>query len=241
MAGRGQRRRPSILVKADLVLGPISGPPGKSSDYSPGTTILFTRTILSQRVPLGEESWGHAECTLKCHLIPHQKGLQQGAKRATRSGPQRRCQPKKSGGQGQGKNTQRGSVHQRLARDSACPGSQSCGRALWLSELQAALSTAPCRAHGDPAFCMALQHNLFQLSNNPGGGYGPTEEERRQRGKALAQGHIEPRWLDFRTAPWPSACPGSAGRGGSAPAEKGTSFKCWNIHLKLFYLEIISN
>lgn len=28
--------------------------------------------------------------------------------------------------------------------------------------------------------------------------------------------------------------------GGSAPAEKGTSFK-WNIHLKLFYLEIISD
>lgn len=51
---------------------------------------------------------------------------------------------------------------------------------------------------------------------------------------------LNPDGLISELPPGLAACPGSPGRGGSAPAEKGTSFK-WNIHLKLFYLEIISD
>lgn len=36
--------------------------------YSPGIRVLFTGTILSLRVLLGEESRGHSQSILKCHI-----------------------------------------------------------------------------------------------------------------------------------------------------------------------------
>ena len=95
----------------------------------------------------------------------------------------------------------------------------------WLSEPQAALSSAPRRAQGDPALPTASQHNLRAKpgQHSASGGQQPVRWEHRQRREALAQGHTEPRCLISELPPGLAACPGSSGRGGSAPAEKGTS------------------
>lgn len=107
----------------------------------------------------------------------------------------------------------------------------------WLSEPQAALSSAPHRAQGDPALPTAGQLNLRAKPglHSVSLVQQPVRWEHRQRCEALAQGHTEPRCLIYELPPGLAACPGSSGRGGSAPAEKGTSFKCWNFQLKLFY------
>ena len=136
-----------VSLSGSRVLGSISGPPGKSPASSPGTAILFTKHIVTT-VPLERG----AGAMLNPHGNAPSDALLEGALAREPpgvgpeddvwgSGPEQRAQrlspPKPSLGQCLSGVT--------ILREPLLP-------APWLSETQAALSSAPHRAQGDLPF-----------------------------------------------------------------------------------------